>query len=410
MTERMVVIGAGEAGARAAVALRENGFAGTITIIGDEHHLPYERPPLSKAVLTGPDEPAPPHILDDTQLAAHGVDLLHGTAATAIDRDAHRVALEGHDPLPYDRLLIATGARARRLAVPDAGAKTVHYLRSFPEALALRRRLVPGHRLVVIGGGFIGLELAAAARARGATATVIEMAPRLLGRAVPAALASLIAARHEAEGVRLVLGATIARIEISAEDRRVVLGNGDTVTGDTIVAGVGALPETALAEAAGLAIDNGVAVDAHLATDDPDIFAAGDCCSFPHALYDGRRIRLEAWRNAQDQGNAVAKAMLGANERYEAVPWFWSDQYDLTLQIAGLSDLATRTVTRDLGEGARIDFHLAADGRLVSASGLGPNGRIARDVRLAEMLIARRARPPVMQLTDPGTKLKSLMV
>ncbi|SHE88261.1 3-phenylpropionate/trans-cinnamate dioxygenase ferredoxin reductase subunit [Kaistia soli DSM 19436] len=410
MTEHMVVIGAGEAGARAAMALRENGFAGTITLIGDEHHLPYERPPLSKAVLTGAEEPAPPHILDEARLAARGVSLLHGTAAIAIDRAGHRVALAGSDAVPYDRLLIATGARARRLAVPGTGPETVHYLRSFPEALALRRRLVPGHRLIVIGGGFIGLELAAAARARGADATVIEMAPRLLGRAVPQEFAALLAARHEAEGVRLVLGATIDRIETTAEAHSVVLGSGEIITGDTIVAGIGALPETALAEAAGLAIDNGIAVDASLATDDPDIFAAGDCCSFPHPLYDGRRIRLEAWRNAQDQGNAVAKAMLGGREPYEAVPWFWSDQYDLTLQIAGLSYLATATVTRDLGDGARLDFHLADDGRLVSASALGPNGRIARDVRLAEMLIARRARPPAADLADPATKLKSLMV
>ncbi len=411
MTEQFVVIGAGEAGARAAVALRENGFAGAISLIGDEIHLPYERPPLSKAVLTGEGEPSPPHILDEARLAAHGVTHLHGTAATAIERAGHLVLLAGRDPLRYDRLLIATGARARRLAVPGAGPDTVHYLRNFAEALTLRRRLHAGHRLVVIGGGFIGLELAAAAVARGAVVTVIEMAPRLLGRAVPAEIASVIAARHEAAGVRILVGATIDRIETDADgSHRVILGSGEAVAADTIIAGVGALPETTLAEQAGLALDNGIAADAYLATSDPDIFTAGDCCSFPHALYGGRRIRLEAWRNAQDQGTAVAKSMLGAGEPYAAVPWFWSDHYELTLQIAGLADEGTETVTRDAGDGARIDFHRAADGRLVAVSAVGPNGRIAKDVRLAEMLIARRAAPAAAELADASVKLKSLMV
>ena len=411
MTEQFVVIGAGEAGARAAVALRENGFAGAITMIGDEIHLPYERPPLSKAVLTGADEPAPPHILDADRLAGHGITHVHGTAAAAIDRSRHAVLLEGRDPLRYDRLLIATGARARRLAVPGAGPDNVHYLRSFSEALALRRRMHAGQRLVVVGGGFIGLELAAAARARGAGVTVIEMAPRLLGRAVPAEIAAVIAARHAAEGVRVVVGAAIERIETDADgSHRVILGSGEAIPADTIIAGVGALPETTLAAQAGLALDNGIAVDERLATDDPDIFAAGDCCSFPHALYGGRRIRLEAWRNAQDQGNAVAKSMLGAGEPYASVPWFWSDHYDLTLQIAGLADEGASTVTRTVGDDARIDFHFAADGRLVAVSAVGPNGRIARDVRLAEMLVAARARPDPAQLADSAVKLKSLMV
>ncbi len=410
MTEHFLVIGAGEAGARAAVALRENGFAGAITLIGEEHHLPYERPPLSKAVLSGDEEPAPPHLLDEARLAEHGITLLHGTAATAIDRTRHAVALEGRDPLPYDRLLIATGARARRLAVAGAGPDTVHYLRSFAEAMALRRRLHAGQRLAIIGGGFIGLELAAAARMRGAAVTVIEMAPRLLGRAVPAEIAEVITARHANEGVDIRTGVTIEQIEGGPDGHRIRLGGGDVINADTILAGIGAVPETTLAAAAGLAIDNGIAVDERLVTDDPDIFAAGDCCSFPHSLYGGRRIRLEAWRNAQDQGNAVAKSMLGGSEPYAAVPWFWSDHYELTLQIAGLSDESVRSVSRDAGDGARIDFHLADDGRLVAVSAVGPNGRIARDVRIAEMLIAARAQPDPTLLVDSAVKLKSLMV
>jgi 3-phenylpropionate/trans-cinnamate dioxygenase ferredoxin reductase subunit len=237
------------------------------------------------------------------------------------------------------------------------------------------------------------------------------MAPRLLGRAVPADLAAIVAARHAAEGVEIITGAAIERVETLPDGRhRVVLMGRDPVDGDTIVAGIGAVPETTLAAGAGLALDNGIAVDAHLATSDPDIFAAGDCCSFPHALYGGRRLRLEAWRNAQDHGNAAAKSMLGLGEPYAAVPWFWSDHYDLTLQIAGLPDESATTVSRPLAGDARLDFHLAGDGRLVGASAVGPNGAIAREVRLAEMLIGRRASPDPASLADPAVKLKSLMV
>ncbi|WP_336800616.1 NAD(P)/FAD-dependent oxidoreductase [Kaistia sp. MMO-174] len=405
----MVVIGAGEAGARAAMALRENGFAGRITILGDEPHSPYERPPLSKAALTDADEPQAAYILTPERLDEHGIAHLGGRAVTAIDRAAHMVDLSDGERLRYDRLLIATGARARKLAVAGATPESILYLRSFDEARALRSRLAPGARIVIIGGGFIGLELAASARARGAEVTLIELAPRLLARAVPAAIASVMAARHEAAGVRLLTGTGIERIEVEEERHVIQLSTGERIVCDGIVAGIGAVAETGLAERAGLAIDNGVAVDGRLATLDPDIFAAGDCCSFPHPLYDGRRLRLEAWRNAQDQGNAAARAMLGGSDDYDAVPWFWSDQYELTLQIAGLPDEGEETISRDLGDGARLDFHLAGKGRLVAASAIGPNGKIARDVRLAEMLIARRAHPDRAALADPNVKLKALL-
>lgn len=407
--DSIVIVGAGEAGARAATALREAGFAGGVTIIGDEPHAPYERPPLSKAALTHEAEPLAATILSPERRAEHDIALRTDTRVLSIDRAAHRITLSGGEELPYDRLLLATGARARRVSIDGLAAEAVLTLRTFDEARALRARLRPGLRLAILGGGFIGLELAAAARARGAEVTVIELAPRLLARAVPADLAAIVAARHAAEGVAILTGTGIERIEPGEGGRVLVLSSGERIACDGIVAGVGALPETDLAARAGLAIDNGVAVDERLATTDPDIFAAGDCCSFPHALYDGRRLRLEAWRNAQDQGKAAASGMLGGTEPYAAVPWFWSDQYDITLQIAGLPDEGHATVTRDLGDGARLDFHVAADGRLVGASAVGPNGRIARDVRVAEMLIARRARPDRAALADAAVKLKGLL-
>ena len=401
----IVIIGAGEAGARAAAALRENHYAGPVTLIGEELHLPYERPPLSKAAMTGADEPTAATIMSEEQLAAHGIRHLSGVMVTDIDCAGHTVLLDDGSRIPYTKLLLATGARPRRLTTPGADASHVLYLRTFADALAMRAYLKPGIRLVVIGGGFIGLEIAASALDRGCTVTVVEMAPRILGRAVPAEVAALVAEAHAAAGIRLIVGVGLAAIE----DKAVSLADGTRLACDAIIAGVGAIPETGLAEKAGLAIENGIRVNGQLQTDDPDIFAAGDCCAFPHPVFGGRRLRLrlEAWRNAQDQGNHAARAMLGETAPFEVVPWFWSDQHDHTLQIAGLPDEGDTTVTRDLG-GTTLHFHLKA-GRLVGASAFGPIAKVAREIRLAEMLIARRAEPSPAALADPSVKLKSLL-
>jgi len=400
----MVIVGAGEAGARAAAALREEGWGGPVTLIGAEIHPPYERPPLSKAALLAEAEPAAATVLDRGRAAALGIDLVLGAEVTAINRPARTVTLADGRSLPYARLLLATGARPRRLAVP--GHERALYLRRFDDALALRPWLRPGVRLAIIGGGFIGLELAAAATARGCAVTVIEALPRILMRGVPAELAVVIADRHRAAGVDLRTGVGVERI---APDGAVVLADGGRVAADAVIAGIGAVPEAALAEAAGLAVNNGIAVDATLATADPDIFAAGDCAACAHPLYPGRRIRLEAWRNALDQGGLAARNLLGRGEAITAVPWFWSDQYELSLQIAGLADEGRSTVGRDLGDGARLLFHLAADGRLVAACGIGPLGKVGREIRLAEMLIARRAAPDPAALAAPAVRLKALL-
>jgi 3-phenylpropionate/trans-cinnamate dioxygenase ferredoxin reductase subunit len=404
----IVIVGAGEAGTRAAFALRENGFDGAVTLIGEEPHLPYERPPLSKDALLA-ETPAPKTIADEARLAAAGIVHRRGVRVTAIDRDRRRLATEAGEDLPYDRLLLATGARPRRVLQGAAEVPHVAYLRSYGDALALRARFAPGERIIILGGGFIGLELAAAARRRGAEVTVIEILPRLLARVVPVAIAELVASRHRDGGVRLLTGTPVETIESAPGAVRVTLADGRRLEADLLVAGIGAVPETALAAAAGLALDNGIAADAQLRTSDPSIFAAGDCCSYPLALYGDRRIRLESWRSAQEHGATAAKGLSGTGEPHAAVPWFWSDQYDLTLQIAGLADEGTTHIRRDLGEGALLLFHLAADGRLVAASGIGVGNVVARDIRLAEMLIARRATPDPAALADPATRLKALL-
>ncbi|MER9949135.1 FAD-dependent oxidoreductase [Mesorhizobium sp. M0047] len=407
MARGMVIIGAGECGGRAALALRDLGYEGPVTLVGDEPHLPYERPPLSKDAMVS-DTPEIKAIASDAILAEKSIRHIHSVQAVAIDRAAHAVRLSDGSVLPYDKLLLATGSTPRKLPMPGLGSRCV-YLRTFADALAIRAHLKAGNRIAIIGGGFIGLELAAAARKLAASVTVIEAQPRILMRGVPAEIAEIIHEAHVAEGVKILCGTGIASIADDGNEVRITVADGQEISADLAVIGIGAVPVTGLAAEAGLAIDNGIAVDAELRSNDPDIFAAGDCCSFPLAVYGGRRVRLEAWRNAQEQGALAARNMLGAGEAHAAVPWFWSDQYGLSLQIAGLSDEGRSTVRRDVGDGAFILFHLAEDDRLVAASGIGPGNAVARDIRLAEMLIGKQAKPASQALGSQSVKLKSLL-
>ena len=402
----IVIVGAGECGARAAFALREKGFDGTITLIGNETHLPYERPPLSKEALVA--GAGPKLVADAERYAEARIDVLSGRTVLAIDRAAKRVALDDGAAVPYEKLLLATGARPRALpGTTDRGR--IAALRSHDDAMRIRAHLVEGSHIAILGGGFIGLELAASARKLGATVTLIEGLPRVLTRGVPVEIAEIVANRHAAEGVEILCGAKVAGVEELPGEVRIALEDDRIVAASLLVVGIGAVPNTELAEAAGLTVDNGIAVDGLLRTSDPAIFAAGDCTSYPLSLYGDRRIRLESWRNAQEQGQLAAANMLGGAETHSAVPWFWSDQYDMTLQIAGLADGAVTTVRREVGEGAFILFHLDAEGRLIAASGIGPGNAVARDIRLAEMLIAARIRPDPAELAAPETKLKKLL-
>jgi 3-phenylpropionate/trans-cinnamate dioxygenase ferredoxin reductase subunit len=407
----IVIVGAGEAGTRAALSLRQSGWPGAITLIGQEDLPPYERPPLSKKVLTCATPTVLKTIANAEGFAADKVTYLPGTTVCEIDRIHHRVALlQTEREFHYDRLLLTTGASARKLALESHDGADIHYLRTFADALKIRAEFSPGKRILVIGGGFIGLEIAASARTVGADVTVVEMAPRILGRGVPQNLAKLIHRFHAEQGVPIFEGIGVTRFEPAGRQTRAHLSNGITVDCDAIVAGVGAVPNTALAESAGVVTENGIRVDSCLRTNDPDIFAAGDCCSFPHVLYGNRRIRLEAWRNAQTQGQHAAASLMGADTAYSAVPSFWSDHYDRTLLICGFTDEPhTTTVERNLDRGVNLQFHLASDGRLLGASAFGPNEVIARDMRIAELLIERGAIPGGDRLADPAVKLKSLL-
>ncbi|KRB60655.1 ferredoxin reductase [Rhizobium sp. Root708] len=402
-----VIIGAGECGARAAFALREKGFQGKVTLVGTEPFAPYERPPLSKSSLSEMQEPK--FVAPKEKYEQSGIELLTGVDALAIDLERKSVSLSSGQEIAYDKLLIATGASARRLPGLPVQSRHIMSLRTHHDAVAIRRYLEPGKQVLIIGGGFIGLEVAATARSLGAQATLVEGLERVLKRGVPQEIAEVISARHTLEGVALRCGVAIARVEESDTGVTVELATGETLYADLVLVGIGASPNTELAERSGLAIENGIAVDQYLQTSAADVYAAGDCCSFPLGLYGGRRIRLESWRNAQEQGTLAAASMMGIGRPISSVPWFWSDQYDLTLQIAGLAEGAVTHLRREIGEGSFIVFHLDADGRLLAASGVGPGNSVARDIRLAEMLIAARACPDPAALVAPDVKLKSLL-
>ncbi|WP_065373431.1 NAD(P)/FAD-dependent oxidoreductase [Ensifer adhaerens] len=392
----IVIIGAGESGTRAAFALREAGFTGGVTLVGTEPHLPYERPPLSKP-LNGAVQMKP--ICGAEALQAAGIDYLQGVSALSLDPDARSVALSDGRTLTYDKLLLATGARPRRLTCP--GAERTLYFRTYADAAAIFSRADPGKSVAIVGGGLIGMELAAVLRGKRITVSVVEMAPKPLGRAIPPRFGAKLHARHQDEGVAFHLGQGIAAIT----DDAVLLADGSAVPADIVVAAIGVLPDVALAEAAGLATGNGILTDDYLRTSDPNVFAAGDCAAV--AQPGGGYIRFESWRNARSQAETAARNMTGGKEAFAAIPWFWTDQYDLGLQVVGLPHPDHQSVTRQL-DGGELEFYLDG-GRLVAAAGLGLGNGLAKDIKLAEMLIAAGINPDPQALIDPGVNLKALL-
>jgi 3-phenylpropionate/trans-cinnamate dioxygenase ferredoxin reductase subunit len=398
----IVIIGAGQAGGWAAKTLRAEGYAGRIVLVGAERHPSHERPPLSKAVLSGAAAPETTHLFKPEEHAALNMDFRAETRATRIDRAAKRVELAGGETIPYDKLILTTGGTARRLPVPGGDLPRVLYLRTIDDSLAIRAALGPGKRLVVIGGGWIGLEVAATARKLGASVIVVEGLDRLCARTVPPAISAFLKVRHEREGVDIRLGAGVKAIEDGA--RLVVrLADGSALEADAIVAGIGLEPDVALAREAGLTVDNGVIVDEQGRTSDPDVFAAGDCANTPLPCL-GRRVRLESWANAQNQAIVAAKAALGQDARYDELPWFWSDQYDVNLQILGLPARWPEPVVRgDPASGSFSHFYL--DGERIAAI---VSVNAPRDLRAAKKLVQTRKPVSAASLADPAVQLQRL--
>jgi 3-phenylpropionate/trans-cinnamate dioxygenase ferredoxin reductase component len=389
---RIVVIGAGHAASEFAGALRAGGFSGPLLMLGEEHHLPYQRPPLSKAFLSGEATLGALELKSAAAYQKLGVEIRTRTRVTAIDRRARRIELQDGGFEGYDKLVLATGGRARPLAARGLeGANELtnfHYLRTVADAGRMRELLRPGLRLVIIGGGYIGLEVASVARKRGLEVTVLEALPRLLARVTAAEVSAFYERIHREAGVAIRTGASVQRIETHPSSERVVAVHTqeDVIPADVVLAGVGQLPNVELAQRCGLALDNGIVVDEHARSSDPDIFAIGDCSNHPSALY-GRRLRLESVPNALGQARAAAAMLCGAPRGHEGVPWFWSDQYDLKLQMAGLSHGHDRVITRGRPEERSfIAFYLQA-GRIIAADAVNR----PRDFLAAKRLVGECA-------------------
>jgi 3-phenylpropionate/trans-cinnamate dioxygenase ferredoxin reductase subunit len=336
--ETQVIVGASLAGAKAAQALREEGFTGRLVLVGAETERPYERPPLTKEYLLGKEALEKTYVHEEDWYAGNNVELLLGVAAVGVDRSAHEVRLADGRLLTYDKLLLTTGASPRRLSVPGGELSGVHYIRTMADSTTLREAIRPGDKaVVVVGAGWIGLEVAAAARVYGNEVTIVEPEATPLHRHLGPELGGTFADLHRAHGVELVLGEGVSELRGSGRVSAVVTSGGRELPADIVVVGIGVVPNTGLAEAAGLEVSNGIVVDESLRTSDPDIYAAGDVANFQHPLL-GRRIRVEHWANALNGGPAAARAMLGQDVSYDRVPYFFSDQYELGMETSGVPE------------------------------------------------------------------------
>lgn len=360
-----VIVGTGQAGFQTAASLRANGYQEPVTLIGDELHIPYQRPPLSKGFPLGTQDRESIEFRPARFYADHRISLVTGQRVAAIDRPDRCVALASGPRIPYDNLVLAVGARNRLLNIPGTNLEGVLYLRSLDEAVTFTERLTHSQQIVVIGGGFVGLELAAVAATFGKPVTVIEALPRLMSRVVAPPISEFFLHLHESNGTKILCG--VSASQISGANRRVtgvVLNNGATLPADLVLVGVGIVPNSELAQQAGLPASNGIAVNEYLETPDDAIFAIGDCSEYPCAFAAGSRLRLESVQNAADQAQSAAAAIAGRREPYRALPWFWTDQFDIKLQMAGISHGYDQIVSRGSAESRKLSIFYFRNGRL----------------------------------------------
>lgn len=401
MSGRHIIIGAGQAGAQAALSMRQAGFDGEILMFGAEREPPYQRPPLSKAYLQGDLDKdrlllRPPAFYEQQK-----IDLRLGVDVTSVNPAAKTIATSAGETLSYDKLLLATGAPPRRLACQGSELPGVHYLRTIADSDALRPILSAGGRIVIVGAGYIGLEVAASARKAGLDVTVLEMADRVLARVAGKDISAFYEKLHQDHGVDLRLGAALDHFEGGSRVEAAVLKSGEKIPCKAVLVGVGAAPATALAEAADLRIANGVWTDEHAQTSDPFIYAAGDCASHPSKIYD-RRLRLESVPNAIEQAKVAGANMAGGALIYDAVPWFWSDQYDVKLQTVGVSEGADDVILRGDVSARKFSVWYLQRGRLLAVDAVNDPASFAISKRLIGKIGI-----DAKKLADPATDLKS---
>jgi 3-phenylpropionate/trans-cinnamate dioxygenase ferredoxin reductase subunit len=403
---RIVIVGAGHAGGSAAALLRQYGFEGQVVLIGEEPVAPYQRPPLSKALLKGEGEEEDLLLRPADFYVEANIELRLGQTVTAIDRAAKQVVLSDETTVAYDTLILATGSTARKLSAPGADLPGVLELRTLADGRKLRAAIRPGARLVVVGGGYVGLEVAASARALGAEVVVVEREARLLARVASEVLADFMHDAHTRQGVTLLTGRTVAAFQPGegGSVAGVTLDDGHSLPADLVIVGVGGVACEGLGAAAGLTCDGGVVVDETARTSDPDIYALGDMTRRPVPVHDGRVVRLESVPNALEQAKQAAAAITGRNPPAPEVPWFWSDQYDLKLQMAGLSDGADRKVVRTVADGAGLAvFHLAGD-RLLCVEAVNAPAEFMG----GRLLIAKATPVDADKLADPSVSMKAV--
>ncbi len=399
----VVIVGAGQGGARTAQALRRQGWQGRVLLLGQEPEAPYERPPLSKEVLAEGADPECVPLFKPGQAESQGIELETGVAVTALDTAAKRLSCADGREVAWDALVLATGARPRRLSVPGADLPGVHLLRTAADARALAPELTEGRRVLLVGGGFIGLEVAASARRRGCRVTVVEAAPHLIGRAMGPKISRFLRQLHIEKGVHIRLSGQVSAFEGEERLEGAVLADGTRLPAEVAVVGIGCLAEDSLARAAGIDCDDGVLTDAFCATSAPGVWAVGDCTRHENRWL-GRRVRLESWENAELAPQVAARAICGKPEPYAAVPWFWTDQYGLNLQLLGLTAFEGELVWRGTPlEGPAVAFEL--EHGMVRGAALFDSGRERRPVK---QIIESRSRVDPEALADPGVSLRDL--
>ena len=405
MSQTCIIIGASHAAAQLAPTLRQEGWEGRIVVIGDEAWIPYHRPPLSKTFLSGEKTMDEIYIKPQNVYDNADVEFMLNTRVESIDRENKSVSLDNGETLNWDKLALTTGSRVRKIDMPGVDLEGIYYLRDAADVDRIRSRTGEGKKAVIIGGGYIGLETAAVLRKLGMEVTVIEMMERVLQRITTPEISAFYQRIHLEEGVNILCGVGLEAFEGEGSVQKVVCNDGSTHDADLVVIGVGILPNVELAEAAGLEVNNGIVVDKFARTSDPDIVAAGDCTFHPNAFY-GRDIRLESVQNASDQARTAALSLCGKDQAYDALPWFWSDQYDLKLQIAGLSQGYDEVVIRGDIEGSRsfAAFYLK-DGVIISVDAVNK----PPEFMMGKRLISGKVSPDRDKLADASVPIKELM-
>jgi len=403
--ERAIIIGASHAAAQLAPSLRQEGWEGGILVISDDSYLPYHRPPLSKAYLSGEKDSASLLIRAETMYEKFNIDFLLNTRVETIDRDNKSITLNNNEILQYDKLAICTGARVRKLPIPGTDLKGVHYLRDISDAEAIKQDIKPGGKAVIVGGGYIGLETAALLRKIGMHVCILETMDRVLQRVTSEEISEFYARVHTEEGVEIKTGVMATGIAGHNHAKAVICNTGDRVDADLVIIGIGVIPNTELAEECALTVDNGILVDEFAQTNDTDIVAAGDCTNHPNPIYQ-RKVRLESVPNATEQAKTAAASICGNKKGYGTLPWFWSDQYDLKLQIAGLNHGFDQVAIRgDIKNTRNFVAWYLKEGSVIAADCINR----PMEFMLAKQLIQSDKEFPVSELVDDNIDARNLL-